>query len=101
MPHQFLREMTMLNELTSETMAYTPSQKHHIAFEEIKKCITTFPLFSNIINPSYKKILFVDSSDHGCYSGVLGQLQPAEPHTEHVPSYLVLDDPVDRIIFQN
>ena len=99
LPHNFLTEMTTLNPLTSATEPYSPEQKHRDAFEKLKVLLTTSPVYSNIVDPNLKKILFTDASDKGCYSAVLGQLQPTDSDIVQVPSHLLLDDKVDQIIF--
>ena len=99
LPHNFLTEMTTLNPLTSATEPYSPEQKHKDAFEKLKVLLTTSPVYSNIVDPNLKKILFTDASDKGCYSAVLGQLQPANTNVVQVPPHLLLDDKVDKIIF--
>ena len=99
MPHTFLDEMAILNPLTSATTPYKTNETHKEAFEKIKKLLTSYPIFSNIIDPSLKKILFVDASDKGNYSAVLCQLLNNASTEVLVPDHLLLDDPVDRIIY--
>ena len=94
-----MREVAVLNLLSSTTTPYTPEHHHKIAFEQLKKLLTTTPLYSNIADPRAKKLLFVDSSDRGIYAAVLEQMQEIHPGRIHIPEYLILDDPVDRIIF--
>ena len=98
LPHNFLQEMNVLNPLTSSTTPYKPLPIHTKAFDTLKHLLTSQPIYSNIIDPNLDKILFVDASAKGSYSAVLGQLVP---HTDNknIPSHLLLDDPVDQIIF--
>ena len=98
-PQNFMREVAVLNPLSSTTTPYTPERHHKVAFEQLKKLLTTTPLYSNIVDPRAKKVLFVDSSDRGNYAAVLGQIQEINPGQIHIPEHLILDDPVDRIIF--
>jgi hypothetical protein len=99
LPHNFLYEMNTLNPLTSSTTPYKPTDIHIQAFEKLKTLLTSQPIYSNIIDPNLDKVLFVDASDKGCYSAVLGQLVPPENHKYAVPAHLLLDDKVDQIIF--
>ena len=101
MPHVFMKELSALNPLCSSVKVYSPQQQHRDAFESLKRLLVTKPLFSNIIIPSARKILFVDASDKGCYSAVLGQLHTIKPGQLHIPDHLLLDDPIDRIIFKH
>ena len=99
LPHNFLNEINILNPLCSSTVPYNPDASHKQAFEKLKMLLTTTPVFSNIIDPQLKKLLFVDASDKGSYSAVLCQLVPSKTNITKVPTHLILDDPVDRIIF--
>ena len=99
LPHTFLNEINVLNPLCSSTTPYNPDDSHKEAFERLKSLLTTTPVYSNIIDPKLKKLLFVDASDKGSYSAVLCQLVPPKTNTTKVPTHLILDDPVDRIIF--
>ena len=99
LPHTFLSKINVLNPLCSSTTPYNPDDSHKEAFERLKTLLTTTPVYSNIIDPKLKKLLFVDASDKGSYSAVLCQLVPPKTNTTKVPTHLILDDPVDRIIF--
>ena len=101
LPHDFLYEMNILNPLTSSTTPYSPTNNHLQAFEKLKTLLTSQPIYSNIIDPNLDKVLFVDASDKGCYSAVLGQLVPPKNDQYAVPSHLLLDDKVDQIIFSH
>ena len=101
LPHNFLNEMNVLNPLTSSSMPYKPSQIHFEAFDKLKYLLTSQPVYSNIIDPALDKILFVDASAKGCYSAVLGQIVPPATDITEIPPHLILDDPVDQIIFKH
>ena len=99
LPHNFLNEMNVLNPLTSAATPYKPSQIHVEAFNKLKYLLTSQPVYSNIIDPALDKILFVDASAKGSYSAVLGQVVPPSSDKTEIPPHLLLDDPVDQIIF--
>ena len=101
LPCTFMRELAVLTPLCSSVQPYSPQPHHKRAFEQIKLLLTETPIFSRIIDPSAKKLLFVDASDKGCYSAVLCQLEKSDPRKTHIPDTLSLSDPVDRIIFDN
>ena len=99
LPPIFMPDMAILSQLTSAKNKYIPTELHKNAFIAIKNMLVSTPLFSNIIEPSFKKILFTDSSDKGCYSGVLAQIQTINTD-KHIPDHILMDDPVDREIFK-
>jgi len=101
LPCTFMHELSLLTPLCSSTKPYQPTKVHKAAFERIKILLTETPIFSRIIQPSAKKILFVDASDKGCYSAVLCQMEQLAPSDTHIPETLSLSDPVDRIIFDH
>ena len=101
LPHNFLNEMNVLNPLTSSSTPYKPSQIHYEAFDKLKYLLTSQPVYSNIIDPDLDKILFVDASAKGSYSAVLGQVVPPSKDRTEIPPHLLLDDPVDQIIFKH
>ena len=101
LPCSFMKELTLLTPLCSSTKPYKPSMQQKEAFDRIKQALTELPIFSRIIDPSAKKLLFVDSSEAGCYAAVLCQLEKQSPNQQHIPDTLSLSDPVDQIIYDN
>jgi len=101
LPCTFMKELALLHPLCSSTQKYSPTKEHRLAFEKIKTLLTETPIFSRIIDPNAKKLLFVDASDTGCYSSVLCQIEQTKPSDIHIPSTLSLSDPVDQIIFNH
>ena len=99
LPCTFMRELTLLQPLCSSVKPYNPQPIHHKAFEKIKALLTETPIFSRIVSPSSRKLVFVDASEAGCYSAVLCQLEEQKPEDTHIPDSLSLADPVDRIIY--
>ena len=99
-PKVIMKELAVLNPLSSSTTPYNPQPHHKEAFEKLKILLTSTPLYSNLVDPNAKKVLFVDASDKGNYAAVLGQLQHSND-SPYIPDHLILDDPVDRIIFDH
>lgn len=99
---QVLRNIHYLTPLTSTKLGkYNPNNIHREKFEELKKQLTQSCLFSKICLPGVPKILFTDaaSEKYSQYSCVLAQIVPAKYSKNFVPSYIYLDDPTHRIIF--
>ncbi len=101
LPCTFMKELALLHPLCSSTQKYSPTNEHRIAFQTIKTLLTETPIFSRIIDPNAKKLLFVDASDTGCYSSVLCQIEQTKPTDIHIPETLSLSDPVDQLIFNH
>ena len=99
LPPIFMPDMAVLSQLTSSTKKYAPQPHHTTAFTNIKHMLVSTPLFSNIIEPSFKKLVFTDASDKGCYAGVLAQIQSTDQL--HIPDHILLDDAVDRLILKH
>ena len=101
LPCSFMKEVAMLTPLCSSTKPYNPSVQQKDAFQRIKTALTEMPIFSRIIDPWAKKLIFVDSSEAGCYAAVLCQIERRSAAKHHIPDSLSLSDPVDRIIYDN
>jgi len=99
LPCTFMRELTLLQPLCSSVKPYNPQPIHLKAFEKIKTLLTVTPIFSCIVSPSSRKLVFVDASEAGCYSTVLCQLEEQKPEDTLIPDSLSLADPVDRIMY--
>ena len=94
-----MQHLYTLTPLTSSSMPYKVEKRHIEAFEEIKLALTRAPIFQNILDPAAPKFLFTDASpgETGAYSAVL--IQVAHQPTPKIPDLLVLDDPIDRYIY--
>ena len=101
LPCSFMKEVALLTPLCSSAKPYNPSKQQKDAFDRLKTALTETPIFSRIIDPSAKKLLFVDSSEAGCYAAVLCQIERSSPERHHLPDTLSLSDPVDRIIYNH
>jgi hypothetical protein len=64
-----IKQITTLTPLTSSKVPYKPNETHQKAFEELKRVLTSAPLFGHLINPEARKFLWVDATTS---SGVLG-----------------------------
>jgi dUTPase len=102
-PLEILKEVQILTPLTSssKTVLFEPNKKHFEAFEKIKSKLISEPLFCNLIRPESTKYLWVDAaSSSGCLGAVLAQKISGEKE-KTVPTYINLNDPVHRIIYDN
>ena len=74
---------------------------HKKAFENLKRKLCTREIFSNIICPYSKKILFTDAanSKFGSYSAVLAQVADQSETKVYLPEYLYLNDPIHNYLF--
>ena len=100
-PGDFVAELSVLSPLTSTKAIYKPEKKHMIAFEKIKKLLTTTPLYTTLIDPAGKFYLFSDAStsENSSYSAVLCQVQQSKQI--YVPTYFNLVDPIHNLLFKN
>ena len=98
----FMREIYTLTPLTGGNTELKITDKHRLAFQNLKKYLTTKPLFNNLICPNSPKFLFTDasSSADGYYSAVLCQQVTNLQSNPHHHS-LCLDSPVDQLIFDH
>ena len=76
--------------------------EHHEALANIKKKLTSAPIFSKIINPFAPKIVFSDASSasDGCFSAVVCQVISAKERKNAPPGYLDLNNPCHSIILE-
>ena len=90
-----------LTPLTSSKTPFKPTEFHRKVFEELKNNLTKHPVFSQMICPRSRKLLFTDasSSSNSSYSCVLAQIIEPEQDEVYIPPFLTLDDPVHRIIY--
>jgi len=98
-----LEDVKVLTPLTSSMAKYEPNHKHREAFESLKTKITEAPIYSKLLDPSARKILFTDastSSTSGGYACVLAQIREYRDDVIHIPLNLTMSDPVHRIIFE-
>jgi len=97
---EIIREVNILTPLTSSSHPFLPTEKHHQAFEKIKKLLIEKPLYSNLINEKADKFLWVDAATtSGVLGAVLAQKIVGEPGEKFLPEYLDLENEVHRVIF--
>ncbi|RPH78729.1 MAG: hypothetical protein EHM77_06640, partial [Planctomycetaceae bacterium] len=95
-----IEQITILSPLTSSKGDYSPTEQHKTAFLQVKKLLTEEPLFSNLIDETAPKYLFVDAaSKTGVLGGVLCQKIVANPDEKIIPLNIDLEDEVHRIIY--
>ena len=94
-------KLKYLTPLTSSKTPFKPTEFHEKIFNELKQKLTEKPIFTNMICPKSRKLLFTDasSSSNSSYSCCLAQIIEAETETAYVPPHICLDDPVHRIIY--
>ena len=99
-----IKEVTVLMEFCSDKGGTKKVilDKHHEALANIKKKLTSAPIFSKIINPFAPKIVFSDASSasDGCFSAVVCQVISAKERKNAPPGYLDLDNPCHSIILE-
>jgi Reverse transcriptase (RNA-dependent DNA polymerase)/RNase H-like domain found in reverse transcriptase/Integrase zinc binding domain len=103
-PFEVIKQIQILTPLTSSSklVEFKPEKKHHEAFEIIKSMLLAEPLFCNLINEKSTKYLWVDAaSSSGCLGAVLAQRIDPNEKDNHLPTYIDLEDPVHRIIYDN
>ena len=100
---QHLENVRYLTPLTSNKLEYKPTDFHPKVFEDLKLKLLEKPIFSNMIDPRAKKVLFTDASplDSSSYSCCLGQIIEPRQDEVYIPPHLTLDDEVHRIVFDN
>ena len=100
---QHLEDIKHLTPLTSAKTPYQPTEFHERIFDKLKAKLLEKPIFSQMIEPSAKKVLFTDASplDTSQWSCVLAQIIEHPTKDKYIPAYLTLDDPCHRIIFDN
>lgn len=101
MPADFFEDINILNPLTSSSSIFEMQDIHKKAFESLKRKLCTREIFSNIICPYSKKILFTDAanSKFGSYSAVLAQVANNSETKVYLPEYLYLNDPIHNYLF--
>ena len=94
-PQNIMKNIVKLQELTSGK--YKPLQEHYEAFENLKKDLTQEPLYTNIISPNARYLLFCDAATgkHAQFSGVLTQIVDS---SDYIPSHINLCDPIQYYI---
>jgi hypothetical protein len=99
-PFEVTKEMQVLTPLTSSTTPFHPTEKHHQAFDKIKKLLLQEPLFCNLIRENATKILWVDAaSSSGCLGAVLAQQIKGSDNTRLIPESIDLEDKVHQILY--
>ena len=99
-----LKNISVLSELTSEKANHASPTKRQIdAFNDIKKKLTSAPIFASLIDGNAPKILYTDaaSSVNGSVGAVLGQLSAPRKKTEYQPKYLHMGDVCHRLIHKH
>jgi len=99
-PFEVIKEIQVLTPLTSSTAVFQITEKHEHAFNKIKNLLISKPLFCNLIRENATKYLWVDAaSSSGCLGAVLAQrIQGTEDGT-YLPTFLNLENPVHRVIY--
>lgn len=90
-----LEFINKLTHLTSDTNTEEVSTTDIEAFETIKKKFASGPIFSNLISPSSKKIIYSDASSSratGNFCAVLIQIVPPRNPKHNVSDYINMDD---------
>jgi hypothetical protein len=99
-PIEVIKEVGILSPLTSTNSQFIIQDKHHQAFDKIKRLLLSEPLFCNLIRADSTKYLWVDAaSSSGCLGAVLAQRIGQTGEEKHLPEYLNLEDKVHRIIY--
>ena len=96
-----LKNVTTLADLTSEKGNHAnPTKQQLAAFEDIKKKLTTAPLFTALIDPEAPKVIYTDaaSSANSSVGSVLAQLSKPKNPKLFLPKYLYMADPCHRLI---
>ena len=99
-PFEVIKEVQVLNPLTSSTATFTITEEHKQAFDSIKKLLLNEPLFCNLINEKATKYLWVDAaSSSGCLGAVLAQRIQGTESEKYLPTFVDLENPVHRVIY--
>ena len=96
-----LKHVSILSPLTSSYADHAnPTQEQIEAFQNIKKALTSAPLFSNLVDSQAAKILYTDasSSHFSSIGGILLQCVEPKNGIDYVEPYLFLQDPCHRLI---
>ena len=95
-----VKQLSILTPLTSSKANFQPTEKHKLAFEQIKKMLINEPLFGNLIDEKADKLLWVDAAtSSGVLGAVLAQKIVGKSGEKLIPECLDLDDEVHRILF--
>ena len=100
-PLEFSRLASILTPLTSGTKVFKMNEEQLKAFNELKFKLTVRPLFSNIVEPSARKLLWTDGSlsRGSAYGGILTQIVSRVPQDNYIPDHLNLDITSHQIIY--
>jgi hypothetical protein len=95
---EVINQVAILMPLTSSKADFNPTDEHKTAFQ--KDLLVSQPLFSQLIDETAKKYLWVDAAtSSGSLGAVLAQKVTAKPSQEKViPVSLDLEDEVHQII---
>ena len=103
-PFEVIKQIQILTPLTSSSklVEFSPTESHHNAFKYIKSLLLKEPLFCNLIKEKSTKYLWVDAaSSSSCLGAVLAQQINPDENDKPFPTFIDLEDPVHRLIFDN
>ena len=100
-PLEFSRLANVLTPLTSGKQVFKMSEEQLDAFMQLKYKLTVRPLFSNLIEPTATKLLWVDAaaSRGSSYGGILTQIVARQPLKPYVPDHLNLEIESHQILY--
>ena len=100
-PLEFSRLASILTPLTSGTKVFKMNDEQLKAFNDLKYKLTVRPLFSNIVEPSARKLLWTDGSlsKGSAYGGILTQIVSRVPQDNYIPDHLNLNITSHQIIY--
>ena len=103
-PFEVIKQIQILTPLTSSSklVEFKPTKLHIRAFDEIKTLLLKEPLFCNLIKENATKYLWVDAaSSSSCLGAVLAQQINPNECDKPLPTFIDLEDPIHRLIYDN
>jgi hypothetical protein len=95
-----IKQIITLTPLTSSKVPYKPNETHQKAFEELKRVLTSAPLFGHLINPKARKFLWVDAAtSSGVLGAVLAQSTEVEKGVKQLGPNMNLNNEVHQYIY--